>query len=423
MRILYLITKSNFGGAQRYVYDLAVAMHNAGHEVTVGFGGHGPLMEKLEAAHVPTVSIPGLERDVNPLADLLTFFRLFDLFGNVMPDVIHLNSSKMGALGALAARVWNGWMRVLALVVGYKHPARIIFTGHGWAFNEERSDLARLLIGSLHWLTVMLAHRTIAVSEKTREQIDQLPLLTSRIRVIHNGIEAAEMLEQQDARLRIFGNETERFLEENPIVIGTIAELHKNKGLSYAIEGIAQLKKQSATPFRYVIIGEGEERTLLEALIRQFDLADTVVLAGYKANASLLLPAFDIFLLPSITEAFPYVILEAGNAGLPVIATAVGGIPEVIDDMESGILIHSKHPGEIARAAGFLIEDERRRAKLGTAIKKRIAGRFNITTMTTATLALYSEEIQENKDKKDSEDEHNKEAESEEPSPHSSTHE
>lgn len=421
MRILYLITKSNFGGAQRYVYDLAVAMHNAGHEVTVGFGGHGPLMEKLEAAHVPTVSIPGLERDVNLLTDLRTFLRLFDLFGNVMPDVIHLNSSKMGALGALAARVWNGWMRVMALIVGYKYPARIIFTGHGWAFNEERSDLARLVIGSLHWFTVMLAHRTIAVSEKTREQIAKLPFLASRIRVIHNGIETTEMRERHNALSEIFGSELERLLEENPIMIGTIAELHKNKGLSYAIEGIAQLKKQSITPFRYVIIGEGEERTLLEALIRQFDLADTVVLAGYKENASELLSALDIFLLPSITEAFPYVILEAGNAGLPVIATAVGGIPEVIDDMESGILIHSKHPGEIARAAGFLIEDEKRRIKLGTAIKKRIAGRFNITAMSEATLALYNEEVRKRGDEKASAEEPGKEEVTVEPPSHSVT--
>ncbi len=421
MRILYLITKSNFGGAQRYVYDLAVAMHNAGHEVTVGFGGHGPLMEKLEAAHVPTVSIPGLERDVDLLTDFRVFLRLFDLFGNIMPDVIHLNSSKMGALGALAARVWNGWMRLLALIVEKKYPARIIFTGHGWAFNEDRSDLARVLIGSLHWFTVMLAHRTIAVSEKTREQIARLPFLSSHIRVIHNGIEATEMQERQDALSAIFGNEAARFLEGGPIMIGTIAELHKNKGLSYAIEGIAQLKKQSTTPFRYVVIGEGEERGLLEALIRQLDLADMVFLAGYRANASLLLPAFDIFLLPSITEAFPYVILEAGNAGLPVIATAVGGIPEVIDDMESGILIHSKHPGEIARAAGFLVEDEKRRAKLGNAIKKRIAGRFNIATMTEATLALYNEEIQRGKDKKESADELGRSDGEEEISPHSPT--
>jgi glycosyltransferase involved in cell wall biosynthesis len=269
----------------------------------------------------------------------------------------------------------------------------------------------------------MLAHRTIAVSEKTREQIARLPFLVSRIRVVHNGIDTTELLPRENALRQIFENEMERFLEGDPIVIGTIAELHKNKGLSYAIEGIAQLKKQSMIPFRYVIIGEGEERELLHALVQQLDLSDTVILAGYRENASELLSAFDIFLLPSITEAFPYVILEAGNAGLPVIATAVGGIPEVIDDMESGILIHSKHPGEIARAAGFLLEDEKRRVKLGAAIKKRITGRFNITTMTEATLALYNEKVPENKDEKDPEDTRNEEAERGASSPHSSQQE
>ena len=389
MKILYLITKSNFGGAQRYVFDLATAMRERGHDVVVGFGGNGTLAEKLAAASVRTITISGLERDVDPTNDFRTFLRLLDIFAAEQPDIIHLNSSKMGGLGALAARLWNGWSWVLKFLNKGGHPARIIFTGHGWAFNEERSDIERFVIGTLHWLTIELTHQTIAVSRKTREQVSTLPFAWHKLAVIHNGVGSIMTLPCNEALTMILGDKKNVFLSGEPLIVGTLAELHKNKGLSYAIEGVAQLKKQTDMRVIFLILGEGEERAHLEALIAKLELKDVVFLAGHKANGVSLLSAFDIFLLPSITEAFPYAILEAGKVGLPIVATAVGGIPEVIDDMESGILIQSKNPGEVARALSYLIKYPERRKQLGEAITRRIADRFNLETMVSETLKLY----------------------------------
>lgn len=392
LKILYLITKSNFGGAQRYVFDLATAMQDLGHDVVVGFGGDGALATKLAKAGVRTVSIPELERDMNPIADLKSFFRILDLINDEHPDVVHLNSSKMGGLGAVAARLWNGLMHVERIIYNEKHSARIIFTGHGWAFNEDRSDLSRFVIGIAHWITITLAHETIAVSQKTREQVIKLPMVWHKVTVVHNGIGEVKTLPRDEAQEVLFGDKKETWLSEKPIIIGTIAELHKNKGLSYAIEGMAQLKKQTTRPFIYVIVGEGEEKTALEQMITKLELEHIVYLGGYKEDAAKLLFAFDIFLLPSITEAFPYVILEAGRVGVPVIATPVGGIPEIIDDMHSGILIQSKNAGEITRACSHLIEEPTRRRDFGIAIKEQISNRYNMEMMIDKTLAVYTKE-------------------------------
>ncbi len=389
MKILYLITKSNLGGAQRYVFDLATEAKALGHDVVVGFGGNGPLALKLVEAKIRTVPLPALLRDVNLLNDFRTFLRLLELFAEESPDIVHLNSSKMGGLGALAGRVWNGWAFLRRLFGRNDRSVRIIFTGHGWAFNEERNDWQRFLIGVLHFLTIALAHRTIAVSRKTREQISRLPFVWHKIVVIHNGVGTIDTLPRDEALFQIFGLKKEIILERNPLIVGTIAELHKNKGLNYAIEGIAQLKRQSSVPLLFIIVGDGEERTHLEALVTTLNLDHTVYFVGIKENAATLLSAFDIFLLPSITEAFPYVILEAGTVGLPVVATAVGGIPEVIDDMESGILIQSKNSGEITRTLQYLIENPERRQSLGLIIRERIHGRFNLETMARETFALY----------------------------------
>ncbi len=390
MKILYLITKSNFGGAQRYVYDLACEAQKAGHEVVVGFGGHGTLETKLRESGICTITIESLERDINLFSDVKSFFALLDIFGAERPDIIHLNSSKMGGLGALAARCSNVSQWIAKFLGKSGIPARIIFTGHGWAFNEERGDLARFFIGLLHWTTIELAHQTIAVSRKTREQVSALPFVWHKLQVVHNGIHAILLSSRTDARTIVTVNTPLEGRDlSNTFVIGTVAELHTNKGLSYAVEGVALLKKQISTPICLIIIGEGEERIKLETLIHSLGVENEVYLVGYKENADTLVSAFDTFLLPSITEAFPYAILEAGNAGLPTIASAVGGIPEVIDDMQSGILIQSKNPSEIARALKYLIENPERRASLGDTLKARIRDRFSVETMARETFAIY----------------------------------
>lgn len=395
MKILYLITKSNFGGAQRYVFDLATEMQKRGEDVIVAFGGEGALATKLGEAGVQALQIPRLERDVNLLADVKTFFFLLDLYAREQPDIIHLNSSKIAALGALTGRLYNSWAHILRFLGKGGHPARIIFTGHGWAFNEERSDFQRFIIGIIHWLTIRLVHQTIAVSNKTREQVGVLPFSWHKLVVIHNGVGKLTFLPRERAQQTILAQtpwETKTFTQRS-VVIGTLAELHKNKGLNFAIEGLAQLKKQTSIPFVFIVLGEGEEREVLQKQITEAGLDEQVLLAGYKERGSELLLAFDIFLLPSITEAFPYAILEAGKAGIPTIASNVGGIPEIIDDMNSGILIHSRNGGEVARALKFLIENPDRRIQFGEAIATRIANRFNLETMTEETLALYQQKI------------------------------
>lgn len=393
MKILYLITKSNFGGAQRYVFDLATEMQKQNKDVVVAFGGAGTLAIKLKEAGVRTVQIPRLERDVNLLADFKTFFFLLDLYAAEQPEVIHLNSSKIGALGALAGRLYNTWAHILRFLGKGGTPAHIIFTGHGWAFNEQRNDFVRFIIGTIHWITIELAHQTIAVSNKTREQVGVLPFAWHKLVVIHNGVGALNFLPRSEAQRKILNDtpwETKIFTEDT-IVIGALAELHKNKGLNFAIDGLMQLKKQITTPFVFIILGEGEEREALQKQINDAGLNEQILLAGYKERGAELLLAFDIFLLPSVTEAFPYAILEAGKAGLPIIASNVGGIPEIIDDMNSGILIHSRNAGEITRALKFLIENPDRRKQFGDAIAVRIADRFNLTHMTEETLALYKQ--------------------------------
>ena len=139
MKVLFVITKSNWGGAQRYVYDLATALLRENYEVAVAVGGQGLLAENLKMAGIRVVGIPHLERDVNFFKELFSTLYLWKIFKSEQPDIIHLNSSKVGGLGAIAARtlkLWDSWDRKGTGRAEWN--PRIIFTVHGWGFNERR---------------------------------------------------------------------------------------------------------------------------------------------------------------------------------------------------------------------------------------------------------------------------------------------
>ncbi|GMU74425.1 MAG: glycosyl transferase [Candidatus Campbellbacteria bacterium] len=364
-KILYVITKSNWGGAQRYVHDLAVHFAQK-HDVAVACGGEGTLRERLSSASIRVIPLPELERDVHILKDIRTFFDLLDIIRREHPDVLHLNSSKIGALGALAGRL----LRV----------PRVLFTAHGWAWNEDRSTFSKLLVSVVYFITLVLCHETIAVSESVRKQATRLPFVGSNLRLIRLGIGEKELSSREEARTKL--PEKARA----PFVIGTIAELHPIKGISYAIEAIKELNRADIS---YVVWGEGEMRQSLEESIRRLGLQNHVFLQGHMHDAETHIRAFDCFVLPSLSEALGYVILEAGRAGLPVVASAVGGVPEIIESMHSGILVQPEKPSEIAGALSLLLDDENRRRTFGAALQKTVHERFSQEKMFTETQHVY----------------------------------
>src|SRR3989344_5456025 len=335
-KALLAITKGTWGGAQRYVYDLATHLAKEGFPVTVVMGTEGELARRLAEKNVRTIIIGSLGRDVKLLKEFSALKTLFTIVKKERPDILHLNSSKMGAMGGVVGRL-----------LGTPH---IVFTAHGWAHVEERPALEKFIIKMIHQATVLFSHTTIAVSDIVKNQIGKT--LASRIVVIHNGADAGTLKTREEARE--FLNAASRgTLNDISLWIGTLGELHKNKGLSYAIEGLSKAKTRACL----VIIGDGEEKETLQKIARDVGVSDRVFFLGHISNASLYLKAFDIFMLPSVKEGFPYAILEAGYAEIPIIATAVGGIPEVIDDLENGILVQPKKSVEIAAAIDFFIEN------------------------------------------------------------------
>ncbi len=372
-KILYVITKSNYGGAQRYVFELASHFKQAGYEVGVALGGTGILTEKLASVRIPFFPISAFQRDISVLKEFRAFIELYRTIRIARPDILHLNSSKAGFLGAFAGR--------LARV------PQITFTAHGWPYLENRPWYWILVAKIGSWITALLVHQVIVVSHHDFS-MSTMPGIQKKCTVIHPGVAHIPFLSRADART-ILTDEYHVPIPKNHLIIATTAELVQNKNLRAAIQALGVLKKTTDAQVTYVIFGEGEERDALTAQIQALGLQHFVHLLGYVPDARMLLKACDIFLLPSLKEGLPYALLEAGAAGLPCIASNVGGIPEIIESGISGILIDPKDHTTITSALAYLVKSEEARHNFGGKLKNVIESYFGNTTMLEKTANVY----------------------------------
>jgi glycosyltransferase involved in cell wall biosynthesis len=365
-KILYLITKGNWGGAQRYVYELAT--HLPPGQMPLVVMGTGDVLErKLAARGIRTLRIPTLQRNINPVRDLRAFFEIMRVIRTERPRVIHLNSAKAGGLGALAGRIAG--------------VPRIVFTAHGWSFNEPRPPLQKIFIAALQWLTVLLAHVTIGVSLHVAAQMSRLPFTKRKIVVIPHGRAPFAILPRHASHARLF-----RTPETPRRIIGTIAELRRNKGIDLLLLASAPLLSPNV---HLLIVGEGDEREELAHYAHHLGIEQFVTFTGAVDEAADHLSAFDIFVLPSRTESFGYVILEAAHAKLPVIASRVGGIPELIRHEETGLLFPARDTEQLSELLKMLLDDSKKRKTLGEALHRSLQQHLSITEMLARTYALY----------------------------------
>lgn len=372
-KILYVITKSNMGGAQRYVCELATGLPKGEYDVAVAFGGNGELKTVLESAGIKTFPIRNFERDINMIKEIRALFELRDIIREFCPDIVHLNSSKAGGTGALIARL-----------MGVRH---IIFTAHGWAFNEPRGVMWQSIVWFLSWVTALLCHTIILVSQYDLKRT-RMPFVQNKCTVVPTAIPPFRLHSQNDARSALF-TQTERELHAKDFWLVTVAELTHNKNVLTGVKAVAEYNRTHDRHIYYTIIGDGELRSDIEAYIKTEQLSDSVKLAGYVQNAREYLRAFDAFMLPSHKEGMPYAILEAGHAGLPVIASNVGGIPEVVTHGVTGLLTEPASVTSFVRVLEILTDEPGRAQTFAAELSAHVQVNHDLATMRTRTEALY----------------------------------
>ena len=372
-QILYIITKSVWGGAAKYVYDLSTNLSGE-FNISVAAGGKGKFYQEVKEAKIPYYQMNNFQKSINPFKDIFVFFEILSLLVQLKPDIVHTNSSKAGGIAGLA-----GWTyKVLS-----NRKINLIFTAHGWAINENRPKWQIKLIKLFSKITALFYNKIICVSEyDCKIALENNITSEDKLITVHNGIDIKniDFLTREEAQKKLLK-------KTSPLVIGTIAEWTSNKGLTYLLKAIKEIKNKK---FDVVLIGSGEnpDKEKLKKIIKKKKLKN-IHLIEFVPNAVNYLKAFDIFILPSTKEGLPYTIIEAMIAEIPIIATNVGGIPEMIENNVNGILIEPKNPEIIGNKILELINNPEIVQKLTQKSKQKAEEEFTLEKMIKETKNIY----------------------------------
>jgi glycosyltransferase involved in cell wall biosynthesis len=357
-----VITRSDvIGGASVHLLDLARGVQDAGHEVLLVVGGGGIFIERAKERGLTCVSANHLVRPLNIISDFRCYLELKHIVLAWKPELIHAHSSKAGIVGRIVAK---------------KLSIPCVFTAHGWAFTEGVSKSRRVLY---HWIeraVANLASKIITVSD-----YDRSLALTSGVGsadlivTIHNGMPSVE----------------EGFSIAGPSEITRlimVARFDAQKDQAFLVRALASLTLHD---WSMEFVGDGPTMPHVKQLVSQLNLQDKIFFSGACSDVSERLSRSDVFCLISNWEGLPLTVLEAMRSGLPVIASRVGGVPEAVEQQETGILVDKHDHNGLVSALSTLIGSRELRSRMGTLGKSRFLSDFTFELMLQRTITVYSD--------------------------------
>ena len=363
MKILYLITRSDtVGGAHVHLLDLASRAQADGHTVEVMVGGNGLYAELLRGKGLRVVNLRYLVRPIKPHLDVLAVLECWRAFRRFKPDIVHVHSTKAGLVGRAASKVAG---------------LPVVFTAHGWAFTEGIAERSRRLAVTFEKCAARLSDAIICVSEYDRQLALRMgvgnALLLTRI---HNGVPevsaAQRSIPQRAGARRII----------------CVARLDAPKDHALLLDALAMLED---LPWVLELIGDGPLTQDVQQKARDLGLADRVEFSGLCNDVPTRLAASDVFVLASDWEGLPLSILEAMRAGLPVVASDVGGVSESVTDDVTGFLVPKGEKAILANRLRRLLADTALREKMGRAGRVIYMREFEFEVMYQRTHQVYQD--------------------------------
>ncbi len=380
IRVLRAIARLNMGGPTLHVSYLSAGLRDRGYETTLVAGsvsqGEQSMAYVAEELGVPVVTIPHLHREISPVRDLLATFRLARMMRAERPTILHTHTAKAGAVG-----------RTAALLAGRARPPIIVHTFHGHVlrgyFGRFWTGVFRLLERSLARITDAL----VAVSPEVRDELVALGVAPAeKFRVIRLGIDLeARLTEDGSARAetrRVMGVSDDRFL------VGWIGRMTGVKRTDVVLKGFRALRDQGVDA-TLCMVGDGPDHDSVEELAHELGIVKHCLFPGYQEDVGMFFDAFDVFVLPSANEGTPVTAIEALSSGCPVVATRVGGVPDVVSDGEDGFLVAAGAVGELADRLAQLARDPELRARMGAAGRERMQTRYAVDRLIDDMDALY----------------------------------
>jgi len=375
-RVLHVITRLDRGGSADNTIVSCLRLAARGWEVSLACGptvDPSPLLADLrQSGSIRRIDVPSLVRPIRPAKDVRAAAELKKIIARGRFDIVHTHSSKAGLLGRWAAR---------------GSAARVVHTPHGHVFDGYFGvPLTQVILAAERKAAAWCDRIVVLTDAGRRDHLDRRVGRAAQFVTIPSGVplgKVSHALEARASAREALGIAPDAF------VVGCVARLEPVKGQIHLVEAIARLAA-SMPSLTLLLAGDGERREALESHARARGIADRVIFAGAVADPVQALAASDLFALPSLNEGMGRAAVEAMAAGVPVIASAVGGLPEVLDRGNAGLLVPPGDPGALADAIRELAGSPDKRSRLAGAARIR-AARYDENVMIDRLDTLYRE--------------------------------
>jgi glycosyltransferase involved in cell wall biosynthesis len=377
IRVVRLFSRLNIGGPAIHVILLTAGLEQRGYRTRLVVGKETPregnMLSLAAAKGVQCEAMAGLGREIQPVADLRAFFGLVRLIRDFRPAIVHTHTAKAGLLGRLAAR--------LAGV-----PV-VVHTFHGHVLRGYFGPVKSAVFRGLEAALGRLADAIVAVSDAVKDDLVTLGIADGRrIRVVPLGLD----LEAFTAPLRKGALRSDWNVPESAPLVGMVGRLVPIKDVPTFLAAAARVR-QARPECRFALVGDGEERARLEALTREMGLHDAVTFHGWHPDMTAVYGDLDVVVNCSRNEGTPVALIEALAAARPVVATKVGGTPDLLGENERGILVPPSDPEALARAILETLDNEEEAANRARAGRLYVLENHSSARLVRDIDALYRE--------------------------------
>jgi glycosyltransferase involved in cell wall biosynthesis len=375
LKVLHVHVMPVVSGSGINTYLSMVGVDTNRYQVDFACAPGGPLNDMAVNAGIRFHPVKNFVQPISPWNDLRTLWQLIRIIRRGQYDIVHTHNSKGGILGRLAA-----WLCRVPI---------IIHTIHGFAFHDSETAMRKQLFIFLERWAAKMADKLIVISQPLQDWGLKLAIgKPAQYTKIYSGIEIDKFKVDVD----VSALRKKLGIGEHDFVFGLVAKLWDGKGHITAIEALKQLLPRVPNA-RLVFVGDGYLREVLEQHAKKVAVEERIVFTGFRSDIAELNAMFDVAILVSDFEGMGRVLLEAMVMGRPAVASNVGGIPDVVDDGQTGILIPPGDSPALAAALERLYLDSNLRQSMGVAGKKKITEQFSAATMVRKIVDVYEEQI------------------------------
>ena len=375
-RVLHIITRLIRGGADENTVHTVEGLKKHGYNVHLLIGGQSELDYANSVNGARVIVLPELVREIEPFKDMIALIKIIRLLRAQKYDIVHTHTAKGGMLGRLAGKLC-------------KIPV-VVHTVHGTTFHDSLHPLSEKIYRNLERLAAHATHTFVTVGDDLRDRYVAAGIASpDRFVTIRSGFDLHRFkISEEDIRYRYRNCRESLGFSKDDIIIGTVSRLEPRKGHHFLLEAARTVVMRNPRAI-FVITGDGNHSDFLHMQADALEISDNVRFLGHRSDIEDVICCFDIFVLTSLWEGLPRVLVQSAALGKPIVTFDVEGAREIVREGVNGFVVPLRDVDKLVQRIEYLVSDLARAQQMGRAGRSRVTSDWDVSVMTQKIIDLY----------------------------------